>query len=651
MKPVEAMIAESKLVPGADESVCAFINEAPIPIAMFDHEMRYLAVSPRWLAAFGADERNVIGRSLYDQSSGIPPRWKDVHRRLLAGEAPKPEQDEFVRQDGSKRWITWQAQSWHQSSGGIGGITIFAEDVTAAVETELALRASNTRIAVEANALSTFHAAGVRVWSAPGMREGLDEMLATLVETLGADMGHIQLFDERRKLLHLTAQRGLNQQFLEFFRRLPIKDSVICGRVLRTRKPVVVEDIETDAEFAPFRSVARAAGIRSIIALPLIARHQKRLGVMSAHFRSPRSPCDAELARMALYADLAAAFIERSRSEDAMRENEQRLRLAIESNSLAMWDWDMKSDVITLNDEHYRMLGYGVGEVEPSYGAWMARLHPDDCEAAGSVVRNAVRERRDYRNEFRVILPDGSVRWCRARGRYLYDDRDPVRMIGLMEDVTEARRQAEMQRLLVGELQHRTRNLITIVAAIASQTMTSAESLEDFESRFNSRLEALSRVQGLISHADEGSIAVGQLVRMELEALGPDLLDGVTLAGPDILLRNDAVEMLSLAIHELATNALKYGALACQHGRLFVTWRFDGAEPDRRVVLEWIERDFASTPATSAHSARRGYGRTLIEEALPYSLSAQTSFDLGKEGLRCTISLPLVKTGTERGAS
>jgi two-component system CheB/CheR fusion protein len=254
-------------------------------------------------------------------------------------------------------------------------------------------------------------------------------------------------------------------------------------------------------------------------------------------------------------------------------------------------------------------------------------------------------------NEFRVVHPDGSVRWCLARGRYLYDVNGPVRMIGLMEDVTEVRRQAEMQRVLVRELQHRTRNLITVVAAIANQTMMNAESLGDFEGRFSRRLEALSRVQGLISNADEEPISLGQLVRMELDALGLDLLDEVTLAGPDILLRNDAVEMLSLALHELATNALKHGALAWKRGRLLVTWRIEGAEPDRRIVLEWVERDVVHPLAKSAHPVRRGYGRTLIEEALPYSLSAQTSFELGEEGVRCTISLPLAKTGTVGTAS
>jgi PAS domain S-box-containing protein len=640
-------------VRGDDESVRAFINGAPVLVAMFDREMRYLAASRRWLAIFATDESDVVDKSLYERSSGTPQRWNDLHRRILAGEEFKQEQDEIVGRDGVRRSITWEAQPWRNASGEIGGIKIFAEDVTATVETESALRAGNARMAAEANALSTFHAAGIRVWRAPGIREGLDEMLGVLVETLGADMGNIQLLDARHNVLQLVAQRGLNREFLEFFRAVPVEESTVCGRVLSGGKPVVIEDVETDVDFAPFRSVARAAGIRTIVALPLINRRETRLGVMTAHFRTLRAPVDSELARMVLYAGLAAAFIERSRSEAAMRENEERLRLAIESSSLAMWDWDLKSGAVTWNDEQYRMLGYGVGEVEPTYRAWTGRLHPDDREKAQSRIRTAAQARTEYLNEFRIVCPDGSVRWCRARGRLLYDAEDskPARMIGLMEDITEVRRQSEMQRVLVGELQHRTRNLITVVAAIANQTLSNAESLEDFEKRFNRRLEALSRVQGLLSRADQGLITIGRLVRMELEALGPDLLDDVKLSGPDILLRTDAVEMLSLALHELATNALKHGALACKRGRLLVTWRIEGAEPDQRVVLEWSERDSARSQAKAALPIRYGYGRTLIEEALPYSLSAQTSFELGEDGLHCTISLPLAEAQIERVTS
>ena len=187
---------------------------------------------------------------------------------------------------------------------------------------------------------------------------------------------------------------------------------------------------------------------------------------------------------------------------------------------MAMWDWDMRTGKITWNDQQYHMLGYRVGEVEPDYAAWATRVHPDDRAAAEAELASALREHKKYLNGYRILRPDGSVQWSVARGEFYYDDTgQPIRMLGLAEDVTEARQQAERQRVLVAELQHRTRNLMAVVQSVAHQTMETAKSLEDFANRFDRRLEALSRVQNLLSR-DTQPIAVGALVGMELEALG-----------------------------------------------------------------------------------------------------------------------------------
>ena len=216
-------------------------------------------------------------------------------------------------------------------------------------------------------------------------------------------------------------------------------------------------------------------------------------------------------------------------------------------------------------------------------------------------------------------------------------------MIGLTEDITDRKERDEFQKVLIGELQHRTRNLIAVVKAIAQQTMMTSATLDDFDSRFNQRLEALSRVQGLLSNSNQKPITVGVLVGAELDALGATG-KRIAYGGSNILLRNRAAQTLALAVHELATNARKHGALANESGDLSVTWHIEAA-PSRRLVLEWIERGITPPPAGGNDPARRGYGRKLIERALPYTLSAQTRFELAADRLHCTIILPVAVEG------
>jgi PAS domain S-box-containing protein len=634
---------------GEESLFRAMIEEAPICIAMFDREMRYLAASRRWLAHFSLGESKVIGRRHYDVVPDLPERWKEIHKRGLSGETLKKDDDPFQRPDGRTAWLSWEVRPWRRPDGEIGGIIIFINDVTSRVEAEQAARESNAKLAAETKALARLDEASSRLWQTEDLREGLAEMLAATIELLGADKGNVQLWDAERKVLLIAAQRGFEQDFLEFFREVSAADDSACGRALRTGKTVVIEDVERDEPFVPFLPIARAAGFRAVVSAPVLSRGGVRRGVLSAHFSSPHRPSDTDLRRLDLYRRRAAAFIERYSSGQALRDSEERLRLAVEASRMGMWDRDMRADKTTWNDEYHRLLGYHVGEVEPGHAAWMPRVHPDDRAATEAKVASAMREHKEYLNEYRVLRPDGTVRWCVARGEFFYDEAGkPIRMVGLAEDVTEARQQAERQRVLVAELQHRTRNLMAVVQSIAQQTMARAASLEDFEGRFARRLAALSRVQSLLSRADSEPITLGALVATELEALGPDKLgDKVTLAGPETPLRNRAVQMLSLAIHELATNALKYGALATEDGSLSVTWRIEGAEPDRRLSLEWIERGIAAMPP-AADAARRGYGRTLIEEALPYTLSARTTFELGADTLRCLITLPVTtKDGGE----
>lgn len=192
------------------------------------------------------------------------------------------------------------------------------------------------------------------------------------------------------------------------------------------------------------------------------------------------------------------------------------------------------------------------------------------------------------------------------------------------------------QAVLVAELQHRTRNLMSVVKSLAAQTIASSSSLESFGEQFTVRLAALSRVQNLLSRSNEQPITIGALVRLEIDALGADD-SRVVLDGPEVRLRKSTVQTLALVVHELATNARKYGAFSTEEGRLSVTWGLrDGGS---RLKLEWLEEGIRGAGADVP--ARRGYGRQLIEKALPYEIGAQTCFDLQPHTLRCTIELPV----------
>ena len=206
-------------------------------------------------------------------------------------------------------------------------------------------------------------------------------------------------------------------------------------------------------------------------------------------------------------------------------------------------------------------------------------------------------------------------------------------------DVTAQKQAAERMDLMVGELQHRTRNLLAVVQSIASQTAERSRNLEDFGLAFNERLAALSRVQSLLSRSDTGGVSFGALVRQELEALGAG--DRVALDGPEVVLPLSTIQTLALALHELATNARKYGALASDKGNLSVRWelRTDGAA-ERTLFIRWSEDGTLETGGKPG-KPDGGYGRILIEKALPYSLNAKTSFQLGDGKLRSTIEIPL----------
>ncbi|MBV8336789.1 MAG: sensor histidine kinase [Alphaproteobacteria bacterium] len=190
-------------------------------------------------------------------------------------------------------------------------------------------------------------------------------------------------------------------------------------------------------------------------------------------------------------------------------------------------------------------------------------------------------------------------------------------------------------------MQHRSRNLLAVVGGVAEQTQMSSRSLEEFGESFEQRLAALGRAHGLLSRDAEPTVAMAQIVELELTAPGIDTGDNrVGLSGPEIMLPAKTVPLVALALHELLTNAIKHGGLrAVSSGRLEITWdeQSDG-NGHRRQRLDWAET--GAPPVGNPDAAPRGFGRELIEVLLPYELDAETQLVFTGDGLRCSIVLP-----------
>jgi two-component system CheB/CheR fusion protein len=211
-------------------------------------------------------------------------------------------------------------------------------------------------------------------------------------------------------------------------------------------------------------------------------------------------------------------------------------------------------------------------------------------------------------------------------------------VVATFVDVSSLTRAEARQRVLIAELEHRTRNLLAVVQALARQTLGKGRPLADFFSR----LEALGRTQSVTGMADN-RIDLGDLVRLQLEALDGGAEDKIVLSGPRIALNFDLLQTFGLALHELATNAVKYGALREEAGRLAVSWAVRRKPSEVPVlVLDWMESGVTAMPSQPG----RGFGRQLIEEALVFTHRATTKLSFNADGIVCHIEMPLPRADT-----
>jgi two-component sensor histidine kinase len=249
-----------------------------------------------------------------------------------------------------------------------------------------------------------------------------------------------------------------------------------------------------------------------------------------------------------------------------------------------------------------------------------------------------------YSASFRFIRPDGRVAWLEetakaefdANGRYL-------RLTGLTCDITERKRAEEQERLLVRELDHRVKNVLASVATVAQRTREGSGSIDEYVQVFDGRIQSMANAHALLSRSHWQGVGLAELVRSEL---APSVRrDGASVEGPDVLLSAEATQPMAIVLHELVTNASKYGALSTPHGHVTVRWAWQSVgDTEKRLLLEWIE---TGGPAVVVPS-QTGYGTHAIRNLVPYELCGVVEFAFDATGVRCKIELPSKpRIGTE----
>jgi len=329
------------------------------------------------------------------------------------------------------------------------------------------------------------------------------------------------------------------------------------------------------------------------------------------------------------------------RDAEAMRrESEARLRIALDAASaIGAWDWDLRTDRVHVDAHFARM--FSVDPARAKAGAplsdFIAGIHPEDRDRVAAEIQNAIDHAVDYKAEFRILQPDNSLFWVMARGRPYYDDSGrPDHFPGVVVDITD-RIKAEQQRtLLVNELNHRVKNTLATVQSLAAQSLRGAETTAEARLLFDSRLAALSRAHDLLTLESWEGASLQDVVDRALEPF--QFGDGrLATMGPKLRLSPRQALGFSMAIHELATNAVKYGALSSDHGRVQMAWFIDRDGLNGLLNFSWREQ---GGPLV-APPRRIGFGSRLIQSGLSMDLGGDASIDFRPEGVVAVIRSPL----------
>lgn len=317
----------------------------------------------------------------------------------------------------------------------------------------------------------------------------------------------------------------------------------------------------------------------------------------------------------------------------ALRDSEERLRNAAEAAQFGAHEYDVARDRTLRSPQFLKILGAGPGDATATFEAGLNFVHPDDRDPTRRRKRQILEGPEDrYQLEYRIRRRDGQVRWVTDRGQVIRDkDGKALRVVGVVLDITDIKDSEQRQRLLFDELNHRVKNTLSIVQALAQQTLRTRPQPVEFARAFSDRLASLARAHSLLTDGAWHGAPLQDIVSTALAAF-IDEGRSIDIGGDAVTIPAGATITLSLMLHELATNASKYGALSVASGRLVVHWTAVETGTAVAVDLQWREEN---GPPVSL-PASRGFGSRLLAGSAQ-QLGGQFEADYAAAGFRCRL--------------
>jgi PAS domain S-box-containing protein len=326
---------------------------------------------------------------------------------------------------------------------------------------------------------------------------------------------------------------------------------------------------------------------------------------------------------------------QRKKAELALADLDLQLVLAGKVGRVGSYVYDVNAEKLKVSEGYTAIHGLPEGTTEMALSEWRARVHPEDLGRVQGVYKQAVTDkRREYSVEYRIVRSDSEVRWIERRSfNSYYGDAHLQRVVGVIIDITERKRAEQHQRALNAELDHRVKNVLATVSAILAQTQEASGSRADFVTGLNSRINSLARTHELLSESNWRGASLAEIVRREF---APYAKENAEARGPSVTLKAEATQAVATVLHELTTNAAKYGAFSNTTGCVSVQWRWLQNGSRARLVIEWQETGGPSVRSPS----QSGYGTSIIRELIPFELGGRVELVYASEGIRCHLEIP-----------